>query len=109
MDGELKGLQGPWLNVKCRSLLENGIGGGSVAGTIPAACGLTEKPKEQIIDIDASDIDNERAGLRLWNILKIFTVSISWWRYQTWVHDMFMDKEKDTITVKGARDVKTLL
>ena len=28
-----------------------------------AACGITNKPKEQIIDIDASDVDNELAAV----------------------------------------------
>ena len=30
---------------------------------LQAACGITNKPKEQIIDIDASDVDNELAAV----------------------------------------------
>jgi len=30
---------------------------------LQAACGITNKPKENIIDIDASDVDNELAAV----------------------------------------------
>jgi len=30
---------------------------------LQAACGITNKPKETIIDIDASDVDNELAAV----------------------------------------------
>lgn len=30
---------------------------------LQAACGITKKPKEEIIDIDAADVDNELAAV----------------------------------------------
>lgn len=47
---------------------------------IQAACGLSKKPKEQIVDIDAADVNNELAVLEyvedIYNFYKLAEVSI---------------------------------
>ncbi|PIN19653.1 Cyclin B [Handroanthus impetiginosus] len=56
-----------------------------------AACGQSNKPKEQIVDIDASDVDNDLAVVEYVEEMYMFYKSVE---NENWAHD-YMDSQPE--------------